>query len=86
MNHQVAQVLSLFLYMLIVAILIRSLLSWFPNAGNNSFGRLVVQITEPLLGPVRRFMPRNLMIDFSPMVVIILLYIMVSVVNQAASG
>lgn len=85
MNDQVAQVLTLFLYLLIAAIIIRSLLSWFPNAQNNSFGRLMVQITEPLLEPVRRFMPRTMMIDLSPMLVIVVLYVMISVVNQAAS-
>ncbi len=85
MNAQVAQILILFLYLLIAAVIIRSLLSWFPNAQNNSFGRLMVQITEPLLEPVRRFMPRNMMIDLSPMLVIVVLYIMISVVNQAAS-
>lgn len=85
MNDQVAQIITLFLYLLIAAIIIRSLLSWFPNAQNNSFGRLMVQITEPLLEPVRRFMPRNMMIDFSAMIVIVLLYVMISVVNQAAS-
>ncbi len=86
MNHQVAQLLNAFLYLLIVAIIVRSLLSWFPNAQNNQFARVLVQFTEPLLGPVRRLMPRNLMIDFSPMIVILVLYLMINVVNQAAAS
>lgn len=84
MNSQVASLLTGFLYVLIVAILVRSLLSWFPKAQNNQFGRLLVQFTEPLLQPVRRLMPRSMMIDFSPMLVILVLYLMITVVNQAS--
>ena len=51
-NHQLASLLSGFLYILIVAVIVRSLLSWFPNAQNNQFGRLLAQITDPLLQPV----------------------------------
>lgn len=84
MNHQVASLISGFLYVLIVAVIVRSLLTWFPNAQNNQFARLLAQFTDPLLDPVRRLMPRTMMIDFSPMIVIFLLYIMINVVNQAA--
>ena len=86
MNHQVAQVFTIFLYIIIAAIIVRSLLSWFPNGTNSQLGRLLHQFTEPLLEPVRRIMPRTGMIDFSAMIVIILLYVMITVVNQAASS
>jgi len=85
-NHQLATLLTGFLYFLIVAIIVRSLLTWFPNSQNNPFSRLLAQLTDPLLQPVRRLMPRNMMIDFSPMLVILVLYLMINVVNQAASN
>lgn len=85
MNHQVAQVFIAFLYVLIAAVVARSLMSWFPVSRDNQFVRLLNQVTEPLLGPVRRIMPRTGMIDFSAMIVIIVLYVMVTVVNQAES-
>ncbi len=85
MNHQIAQIFVFFLWVLIAAIVVRSLLSWFPNASRGQFGQLLHRFTEPLLEPVRRIMPRTGMIDLSAMVVIILLYLMIAVVNQAAN-
>jgi YggT family protein len=84
MNDQIANIFILFLYVLIVAIIIRSLLSWFPVDRNNELVRLLNNVTEPLLEPVRRIMPRTGMIDFSAMVVIIVLYVMITVVRTAA--
>ena len=86
MNHQVAQIVSAFLYLLILAIIARSLLSWFPVSPTNQFVRLLNQFTEPLLEPVRRIMPRTGMIDLSAMVVIIVLYVMLNVVTRAAGS
>lgn len=84
MNEQIANIFILFLYVLIFAIIIRSLLTWFPVDRNNELVRLLNNVTEPLLEPVRRIMPRTGMIDFSAMVVIIVLYIMITVVRTAA--
>jgi len=86
MNDQVAAIFVVFLYVLIAAIIVRSLLSWFPNVDrNNQFVRLLDLVTEPLLAPVRNLMPRTGMIDFSAMIVIIVLVVMVNVVQAAAS-
>lgn len=86
MNPTVASIFSTFIWVLIVAIIIRSLLSWFPVSPTNRFAQLLRNFTEPLLEPVRRIMPRTGMIDLSTMVVIILLYVMLTVVQTAANG
>lgn len=86
MNEQVAQFFVIFLYVLIFAIVGRALLSWFPMDRNNPISRVLYAVTEPLLEPVRRMMPRTGMIDLSAMVVIIVLYIMVYVVQRAADS
>ncbi|HML99384.1 MAG TPA: YggT family protein [Tepidiformaceae bacterium] len=85
MNDQVASIFILFLYALIFAIVIRSLLSWFPIDRSNQLVRLLDLVTEPLIDPVRRIMPRTGMIDFSAMIVIIVLYVMITVVQTAAN-
>jgi YggT family protein len=85
MNEQIANVFVLFLYVLIFAIVVRSLLSWFPIDRNNELVRLLDMVTEPLIDPVRRIMPRTGMIDFSAMIVIIVLYVMITVVRTAAN-
>jgi YggT family protein len=84
MNDTVASLFTLFLWLLILAVFLRSLLSWFPISQENEAARLLYRITEPLLEPVRRVLPRTGMTDFSGMVVIILLYVMIEVVRRAA--
>jgi YggT family protein len=84
-NSVVAEFFTIVLYVLLAAVVIRALMSWFPNAANNEFGRLLSRITEPMLAPVRRVMPRTGMIDFSSMVVIILLWLMITVVAQVSN-
>lgn len=85
MNDTVASLFILFLWLLILAVFLRSLLSWFPISQDNELSRLLYRVTEPLLEPVRRMLPRTGMIDFSGMVVIILLYVMMEVVRRAAA-
>lgn len=86
MNDQIATIFIVFLYLLIAAIIIRSLLSWFPNVDRrNQFVQMLDMVTEPLLAPVRNIMPRTGMIDLSAMVVIIVLVVMVNVVQAAAA-
>lgn len=82
MNPAIAEFFTIVLYVLLAAVVIRALLSWFPSAANNEFGRLVFRLTEPMLAPIRRIMPRTGMIDFSSMVVIIILWLMITVVAQ----
>jgi YggT family protein len=64
-------------YALIVAIIIRSLMSWFTVDPKNILVNVVQTITEPILAPLRRILPRLNMFDLSPMVAIILLYVII---------
>lgn len=86
LNPTIASIFTTFLYALVIAIVVRALLSWFPGAANNQFGRIVYQVTEPLLEPVRRIMPRTGIIDLSALVVIVLLYVMISVVGRLTAN
>lgn len=43
------------------------------------------EITEPILGPIRQFMPRLGMLDLSPMVAIILLSLIAQFVTRLAA-
>ena len=85
MNPVIADLFRAFLYILLIAIVARALLSWFPISRTNPFVRLVHQITDPLIDPVRRIMPRTGMIDLSPMIVVILLWLMIMVVGRVSN-
>jgi YggT family protein len=54
------------------AIFIRVILSWF-STKPNTLTILLDKITEPILAPLRRIIPRIGVFDFTPLVAIILL-------------
>jgi YggT family protein len=58
---------------LTLIVIARALLSWVDPGMRSSVGRILVDITEPLLGPIRRVLPSAGGIDFSPIILIILL-------------
>ena len=58
---------------LTIAIIFRVILSWFSSNPTNRLAIILIQITEPILGPLRRIIPRAGMLDFSPVVAIIIL-------------
>lgn len=65
--------LSILIQILIVAIFARALVSWFPVDPRNPLVRVLNEITEPVLAPLRRVIPRFGMIDLTPMIAIIVL-------------
>lgn len=56
-----------------LAVLGRVLVSWVDPTGRNGVSAFLIQITEPILAPVRRFIPRTGMFDFTPLIVILIL-------------
>jgi YggT family protein len=70
-----------------LAILVRVIISWLPMAGvrvdmYHPLIRFLYQITDPILDPIRRFTTFG-MIDFSPIVALILLQIIEQVLVSA---
>ena len=58
---------------LTIAIFLRAILSWISPGTTNMLVNILYQVTEPLLSPLRRIIPRFGMLDLSPLVAIILL-------------
>ena len=65
------------LTMFVLAIFIRSILSWFPLSPQNPFKLMVFQVTEPVLAPLRRYLPQFGSIDLAPMVIIIVILFLI---------
>ena len=57
-----------------LAFVARALLPWFRVSYYHPVMRVLVQITEPLLGPLRRYIRPVGGIDFTPMVALLLLW------------
>ena len=71
--------ISIFATVLTWAIIIRALLSWFSIGGAQPVLRLLVEITEPVLAPIRRVLPMAGMLDFSPLVALLLIQVLRSI-------
>ena len=69
--------------MLTGAIFVRALLSWFPVDPRNPLVTLLYDVTEPILDPLRRVIPRLGTIDITPLVAILLIQV---IGNFAASA
>ena len=66
--------------MLIWAVVSRALISFLPIDQSSSIYQLLFRITEPIMEPIRRFMPQTGMLDLSPLVVIIGLIVLAQMV------
>ncbi|MFP1961745.1 YggT family protein [Lonsdalea quercina] len=62
-------------YLVFWMIIIRSLMSWI-SQGRSPVDYLLYQLTEPLMAPIRRILPAMGGLDFSAMVVILILYLL----------
>ncbi|MBE7749009.1 YggT family protein [Yersinia pestis] len=60
-------------YLIFWVMIIRALMSWI-SQGRSPVDYLLLQLTEPLMAPIRRILPAMGGIDFSAMVVILILY------------
>jgi len=68
---------------LLIAIFARIILSLIGFDPNNPLSAILHEITEPILGPIRQFMPRMGMMDFSPMVASFLLIVIAQAAQKA---
>jgi YggT family protein len=64
------------IWALSILLIISSVMSWFHPDPRNPFVRIVNAIVDPLLLPVRAILPPAAGMDFSPMVVMIILWIL----------
>ena len=85
MFDPIIQFINLVLTLISLAIIVRALLSWFYPVGRDPWTKLLLDITEPLLAPVRNLLMRVLPIpiDFSPIVVILLIQLLQTWLTRA---
>ena len=83
MVYTLIDVLSLVMKVYSMIILGRVIMSWVNPDPGNALVQIIYRITEPVLGPVRNFLPAMGGMDFSPIVVLIGLQIGESLVVRA---
>jgi YggT family protein len=70
--------LAILLQILLVAILVRVVLTWFPVDPSNPIIRVLFEVTEPVLAPFRRVIPRIGMFDLSPIAAMLVIQVILS--------
>ena len=77
------QIFNLIYNIIFILLLVRAVLSWIrPDPYHQIWGplmRIVYQLTEPMLAPIRQRLPQSGMVDWSPLVLIIGLIVLRSV-------
>ncbi len=73
--YSIAELVSLFLMVFIVAIVIQVIVSWVNPGAYNPALSMVYTLTEPVLRPARRLIPSMGGLDLSPLVATVGLYL-----------
>jgi len=90
--YTIIEILSLLINVIVVAVIIQFVLSLLlafnvvnrHNGAVDAIWTAINALLDPVLRPIRRIMPNTGAIDFSPMVLIILLQIVMIVLSNAA--
>ena len=64
--------IQLLVWALTIAVVGRALMSFISPRGEDPVSMVLIQITEPILAPIRQFLPQG-PLDFSPIIAIIVL-------------
>ena len=71
------------LQLYVFVLLVRIVLSWFPLEPGGAMATVngyLRSVTDPVLDPVRRLLPRTGMIDLSPLIVLIAIQVIQAVI------
>jgi YggT family protein len=73
--------LELLCEVLTLLILLRAIISWISPGQTNMLTNILYRITEPILAPLRRIIPRVGVLDLSPLVAVILLQVIATLLS-----
>ena len=82
MVFAIGELLQLTVYVFMVAVIIRVILSWMGPRSYNPVVGLLHSLTEPVMGPARRLLPPMGGLDLSPIVVFIVLGLALRLIVQ----
>ncbi len=80
----IVALLDVVVTVVVFAIIGRAILSWFVRDPSHPLMRLLIDVTEPILGPIRRMLPQTWMIDLSPLIAILVIQVFWRIVRALA--
>lgn len=78
----IGELMQMGVYVLMVAVIIRVILSWVAPRSYNPAANLVVSLSEPLMAPARRLLPAMGGLDISPIIVFLFLGLTLRLIVQ----
>ena len=78
----IASILVTALYAVIILVLVRAAFSWVSPYPTNSVSRFAWRLTEPILAPIRHRLPPVSGIDLSPMVVMVVAFLLIGALDS----
>ena len=88
MKELVTLIITLCYLLLLARIILGFVVQYMTMQGNSppevltQIYEVVFRLTEPVLGPIRRVLPQTGMMDFSPLVVMVVLIVVQQVANR----
>jgi len=70
------------LYAFIIVMFVRIIFSWISPYPTNAVTRFAYRVTEPVLAPIRRWLPPMSGFDLSPMVVMLGAYLLIGILRN----
>jgi len=88
------EILLILINLLVVVLIVQAVLSWLlafqivslRNPAIDTIWRFTKALTDPLLRPIRRFIPTVSGVDLSPLVLLLILYILQRVIPMLLLG
>jgi YggT family protein len=78
----ITTVLTYALYALLILVLVRAVMSWISPYPRNEWQRFIIRATEPVLAPVRRWIPPVSGLDLSPLVVTMAILFVIAAISS----
>ena len=81
--HPIVFLVDWAIQILIVLIVITSLLSWIQPDPHNKAVKLLHGVVDPILHPIRTLLPTGAGIDLSPMVALVILWLLQGLLHRS---
>jgi YggT family protein len=86
MPNDLVGLLDLVLNLFTLALFGRVILSWVDPMMRSSIGRILYRVTEPILAPIRSYVPPMGMFDLSIIIAILLLRLLQALLHRALAA
>ncbi|MDW8095332.1 MAG: YggT family protein [Aquificaceae bacterium] len=74
-------ILSAIINLLIILLFLHAIGSWIPQIRESRPYQFIDQLVSPILEPIRRLIPPTLGIDISPLILVLILYVIKSLLH-----